>query len=72
MTGRVGKTGSDIVERLMNEQVECGGQIYTRKQLFDELIAEGHPGPYVDAFVFGYLKTVQPSDTEQGARENAI
>ncbi len=64
MAGRVRKTGSDIVQRLMNETVLCGGELYTRKQLFDELTAEGHPHQYVDAFVFGYLKTVHPSDTE--------
>lgn len=61
MASRVKKTGSEIVQRVMNEQVECGGQVYTRKQLFDELIAEGHPHKYVDAFVFGYLKTVHPT-----------
>ena len=48
-----------IVERLMSEMVLCGGLLYTRKQLFDELLAEGFPHRYVDAFVFGYLKAVE-------------
>ena len=48
-----------IVEQLMSEMVLCGGLLYTRKQLFDELLAEGFLQHYVDAFVFGYLKTVE-------------
>jgi hypothetical protein len=50
---------SGIVKRLMNEYVLCGGLLYTRQQLFNELLAEGNPKQYVDAFVFGYLKTVE-------------
>lgn len=50
---------SGIVNRLMNEYVLCGGLLFTRQQLFDELLAEGNPQPYVDAFVFGYLKTAE-------------
>jgi hypothetical protein len=66
---RVKEPGSDIVQRVMNEQVECGGEIYTRKQLFDELIAEGHPHKYVDAFVFGYLKTVHSTEDQADNRK---
>jgi hypothetical protein len=54
----------------MNEQVECGGQLYTRGQLYAELIAKGHPYQYVDAFVFGYLKTVTSSEQIKEPRGN--
>ena len=53
------KTKRGIVEQLMSEMVLCGGLLYTRKQLFDELLAEGFPHRSVDAFVFGYLKAVE-------------
>jgi len=59
MTKKRQKPEQGIVERLMGEMVLCGGLLYTRKQLFDELLAEGFPYHYVDAFVFGYLKTVE-------------
>jgi hypothetical protein len=63
------KQEREAVSRLMNEYVLCGGLLYTRKQLFDELLAEGHPERYVDAFVFGYLQRVEvtPQLVEQDA-----
>jgi hypothetical protein len=48
--------GRDITNKLMNETVLCGGELYTRKQLYDGLIADGCPPHCVAAFVFGYLK----------------
>jgi hypothetical protein len=58
MAKKVRKPERGIVERLFSEHVLCGGQLYTRKQLFDELLAEGFPRRQADAFAFGYLKAV--------------
>jgi hypothetical protein len=58
MAKKIRKPERGIVERLFSEYVLCGGILYTRKQLFDELLAEGFPHRQVDAFAFGYLKTV--------------
>jgi hypothetical protein len=58
MAKKIRKPARGIVERLFSEQVLCGGKLYTRKQLFDELLGEGFPRRQADAFAFGYLKTV--------------
>lgn len=47
------------VPQLFSEHVLCGGLLYSRKQLFDELLAEGFPSRQADALAFGYLVTVE-------------
>lgn len=59
MAKKTGRSGRGIVERLFNEHVLCGGLLYTRKQIFDELLMEGFPHHQADAFAFGYLQTVE-------------
>lgn len=64
MAKKIRKPERGIVERLFSEHVLCGGILYTRKQLFDELLAEGFPRRRADAFAFGYLKTVTLEQVE--------
>lgn len=50
-----------IKEQLLSEVVLCGGLLYTRKQLYKDLLADGLPRKQVDAFVFGYLRQIFPT-----------
>lgn len=52
---------SDIV---LAEPLLCGGQWKPRKQIHDELIAEGHPPRLVDWFLF-CLSQNQPKREEK-------
>ena len=52
---------SDVV---LNELLWCGGELKTRKQLFDELIAEGHDRRYVDYYLF-CLANHQPTSEQR-------
>lgn len=58
MAKRIRKPERGIVDQFLSEHVLCGGILYTRKQLYDELLAEGLPRRLADALAFGYLKRV--------------
>lgn len=47
-------SGKSIVSNLMGEYILCGGLLYTRASLYNELHAEGVTGPYgADWYAFG-------------------
>lgn len=58
-------TAADIV---MNEKLLCGGEWISRKQLIEELLAEGHDPRLVDWYLF-LLGQHQPKRERQETHE---